>query len=374
MKKLLKRPLTITNFTKNSTFFIGIQNYKYFIDPLRPKANLLPKKEELLILKNKIEDYKNKINLLSTEKENKKINILDKYKNSLNSYFKPTVNVQSIYATRFIEIINILKQEEIKISLKNIQMIYKEKYKTKISLMTISRILRNKMKYKYRKTSIKNPLLNENRYKFMLGIFIKVILRSIRLGIKLLFIDETGVQLENNNYYSWQRDNEIFLGGAKTNLKKKLNLILAIDDEKVIHKELTYENIESKKMVQFFKELLAKMGDKKSEYLFIMDNATYHLNDELKKLLLNNKIKVLLNCPYYSTFNAIEYEFRSLKCFLYNYLIKDNKELMEKVETFLISKENGRIISKIYLNELEIYHAYAYEHSNDNLDEIYKDI
>ena len=163
MKKLLKRPLTITNFTKNSTFFIGIQNYKYFIDPLRPKANLLPKKEELLILKNKIEDYKNKINLLSTEKENKKINILDEYKNSLNSYFKPTVNVQSIYATRFIEIINILKQEEIKISLKNIQMIYKEKYKTKISLMTISRILRNKMKYKYRKTSIKNPLLNENR-------------------------------------------------------------------------------------------------------------------------------------------------------------------------------------------------------------------
>lgn len=127
-------------------------------------------------------------------------------------------------------------------------------------------------------------------------------------------------------------------------------------------------------MVQFFKELLAKMGDKKSEYLFIMDNATYHLNDELKKLLLNNKIKVLLNYPYYSTFNAIEYEFRRLKCFLYNYLIKDNKELMEKVETFLISKENGRIISKIYLNELEIYHAYAYEHSNDNLDEIYKDI
>ena len=87
--------------------------------------------------------------------------------------------------------------------------------------MTISKILRNKIKYKYRKTLIKNPLLNENRYKFMLAIFIKIILRSIRLGIKFIFIDESEIQLQNNNYYSWQRDDEIILGGVKTNLQKK---------------------------------------------------------------------------------------------------------------------------------------------------------
>lgn len=63
-------------------------------------------------------------------------------------------------------------------------------------------------------------------------------------------------------------------------------MILAVDDEKiVIHKVLTYENINSKKMIQFFEELLMKMGAKKFEYLFVMDNATYHLDSELKNFL-----------------------------------------------------------------------------------------
>lgn len=61
------------------------------------------------------------------------------------------------------------------------------------------------MKYSFVKTTVKNPLLNENKYKFMLALIIKVILRSIRQGIKLISLDESGFQLTNNNYYSWRQ-------------------------------------------------------------------------------------------------------------------------------------------------------------------------
>lgn len=86
-------------------------------------------------------------------------------------------------------------------SLKNIKKLYVIKYNCQISLQTISRVLRHKLKYHYLKTTVKNPLLEENNYKFMLLVFIKIILRSIKMGLKFLFVDETGFQLTNNNYY-----------------------------------------------------------------------------------------------------------------------------------------------------------------------------
>ena len=44
-----------------------------------------------------------------------------------------------------------------------------------------------------------------------------------------------------------------------------------------------------------------------------MDNATYHVNENIKKLLIENKIKTITNCPYFSHFNIIEIQFRFIK-------------------------------------------------------------
>lgn len=55
------------------------------------------------------------------------------------------------------------------------------------------RVMRYKLKYHFLKTNVKNPLLKTNNYKFMLLLFIKVLLRGVKMGLKLLFIDETGM-------------------------------------------------------------------------------------------------------------------------------------------------------------------------------------
>ena len=78
--------------------------------------------------------------------------------------------------------------------------------------MTISRVLRHKLRYRFLKTTVKNPNLKENNYKFMSAIFIKIILRSIKMGLTFLFIDETGFQLQNNNYYQWRKSDETIIG------------------------------------------------------------------------------------------------------------------------------------------------------------------
>lgn len=61
--------------------------------------------------------------------------------------------------------------------------------------MTVSKILRHYLNIHYLKIIVKNPILKDKNYQFKLIIFIKVILRSIKLGIKLILLDETGFDL-----------------------------------------------------------------------------------------------------------------------------------------------------------------------------------
>ena len=342
----MKQKLTITNFNKNSTFFIQTPKYIRFIDSDKSKKNLHPNESEFSKFIEEINKIEEIIGNNDLKKNDNSIEILDNYYQSLKNYFVPIANIKNDYASNILEIIKEFRRKEIKISLKHISVKYKEKFKQEISLMTISRVLRHKLNYHFLKTSIKNPIINNNNYKFMLAIFIKSIFRIIKLGLKLMFIDETGMQLLNNNFYDWRTKEEIITGGAKNDLKSRLNLILAIDKEKIIHNLLTYENIDTNKMKQFFKELIELLGEKKAEYVLIIDNAAYHLTDDVKKLLLDNKMKVLTNCPYYSSFNGIEYIFRALKSNLYKNLYKNKNELKNSVIEFLLSNKNKVTITK----------------------------
>ena len=98
--------------------------------------------------------------------------------------------------------------------------------------MTISRILRYHFNIHYMKTKLKNPKLEKIQYLFMKHFFIKGTSRAIEQELKFIFLDDSGFQLENNNYYCWREKNKDITGLASKNLKIKLNLILAINDEK----------------------------------------------------------------------------------------------------------------------------------------------
>ena len=47
----------------------------------------------------------------------------------------------------------------------------------------------------------------------MTFIFIKGILRSLYLGLNLIFRDETGFTLTNNNLKMWRKNHQDILGG-----------------------------------------------------------------------------------------------------------------------------------------------------------------
>ena len=102
-----------------------------------------------------------------------------------------------------------------------------------------------------------------------------------------------------------------------------------------------------------------------------MDNATYHVNENIKKLLIENKIKTITNCRYFSHFNSIEFEFRFIKKQLNGNLFKNNEELKNNVIKVIDSEDNKNCIRKIYLKELKLYYDYANAHKNDNLDDIF---
>jgi len=114
----------------------------------------------------------------------------------------------------------------------------------------------------------------------MKHLFIKCISKSINNGLKFIFLDESGFQLENNNYFAWRKKNEDLTGGATKGLKIKLNLILAINDSKIIHYYyLTYEPINQINFLKFLEEMKNKIEPiELKNYIIILDNARFHLS------------------------------------------------------------------------------------------------
>lgn len=276
------------------------------------------------------------------------------------------------YGIKVRNIIEILEKDKIKISLHNIQQKYLEIYKEKKSLMTFSRIMKYHLNKHFIKTTVKNPKLNKNLYKFLSHFFIKGIVRSLKLGLKLIFIDETGFQLENNNYYCWRCYKEEIQGGATIKLKDRINLISAVDDKEIIHFKIINKTVKHNDFIDFMEEMKDKIGENEiKKYVLIMDNAKYHLHKQVKKFVLNHKLKILTNCPYLSKFNGIEYVFRTIKTQIYKKLINNKKELKKNIIGIINDIKTAKIIEKIYLKELREYSDFIKKNENTDLNELF---
>jgi len=77
------------------------------------------------------------------------------------------------------------------------------------------------LKFHYRKTILKNPKLSGENYMVMGYIFIIGIVKAIMNKLDIIFIDETGFMVSNNNLYIWRKNGEIIVGGPKIDVKKK---------------------------------------------------------------------------------------------------------------------------------------------------------
>ena len=181
--------------------------------------------------------------------------------------------------------------------------------------------MRKKLQLHFRKKTIKNEILITHEFIKYSFFFLKIICRAINMGLKFIFCDESGFFLFNNNFYNWSFDKEeIFFRKGKN---EKVNLLLAVSNEKVFHFKINKENTTSSVFKVFMDELLQKMSKEEREsHIIILDNFSGHLTYDLFQFYQENNMKILFNIPYFSTFNMVENVFRLIKNITYKNYIK----------------------------------------------------
>ena len=252
------------------------------------------------------------------------------------------------------------------ISIKKIRELFYKQNGYYISKTKIFNIMHRKLKYHYLKTAVKNKMLCDKKYITMNFFFLKIILRALKFDANFIFIDEAGFYISNPNYRCWRKKNQDVYNKITT--KKKLNLIMGINKEKIIHYELTHENTNSKTFLNFMTNLYNKLTEEeRKKAILVLDNLTAHLTGELFNFYKQKGIKTLFNTPYLSKFNMIEYCFRSLKNITYKKRYKNIKELKKDISILINDGYLERHLIKLYKETLENYLFYINDNKSINL-------
>ena len=85
----------------------------------------------------------------------------------------------------------IIKEKKESITLRMMPNEYEKEFNKKTNLNKISKILKYELNLLYRKTILKNPRLEAKSYILMTFSFLKEISRNLKLGLDLVFLDET---------------------------------------------------------------------------------------------------------------------------------------------------------------------------------------
>ena len=146
----------------------------------------------------------------------------------------------------------------------------------------------------------------------------------------LICLDESSIQvgigfsrgriLMGKRLYKDTTSNEIF---------KKYTLIVAINNNKTVKWELYKKGgIDTLRLIEFLKELLKNTKNK----LIILDNASSHRNDTIKKFIKDSGNDYLHILPYKHYQNAVEQYFNELKYYIKQKQPMNYKKIKESVE------------------------------------------
>ena len=162
------------------------------------------------------------------------------------------------------------------ISTRRIKSEYIKKYKDYISHNTIYKIMKNILGYRFVKCCVKTQKLKETEAIKQTFFYIKIFLRALRMGLSFIFIDESSIFTQNNNYKIWKLPEEEIHTEIKDTLKR--NLLLAVNKEKTIYYKITEKSTTSNEFQNFFFQILSCLSEEeKSRTVFIMDNHSSHL-------------------------------------------------------------------------------------------------
>lgn len=314
----------ILNFNENHYYLFNVTRHKNLLLGINDLNEIKLNQEEINFLQSEIDTCES-INIKNQKKLS--IKIIPEFFEILRKINKYDLK-NSEYAKKITFIISELKKKNITITLKQIAKQYEGFYGKKNSISTVSRILKNHLGMRYLRTSIKNPKLEENNYLLMSFIFIRIFIKSLLLDLKIIYVDETGFLLQNNNYYTWRCEDEQIINGPKNKSKERLDLILGVSNKNIIHKIFLKGSVNTKIFLDFLREMIKDLTDEeKKKIIIVMDNATYHVGYEVVQFFKEQKIKGLTICPYRSPFNMIELVFRFVKNIIYKNIYNTMEEL-----------------------------------------------
>ena len=350
----------ILNFNETHFYLFNVTRYKNIIQDINDLNDIKLNNEEINIIEKEI-DTAASINDNNQKKIT--IKIIPEFFDFFGKIKKFDLK-KSEYSKRISFIIDDLKKKNIALTLKQIAKQYEIFYGKKISITTVFRILKYHIGMKYLKTSIKNPKLDDNNYLFMTFIYIRIFLKSLLLDLNIIYLDETGFLLENNNYFTWRGEKEVILDGPKNKSKERLNLILAVSKNKIIHRQFIRQSIDTKIFIGFLEGIIQQMTEEeKRKMIIVMDNATFHIGYGVINFFKENKIKGLTICPYRSNFNMTELVFRHIKNITYKNIYKKMDDLKNSIESILISNSLQNTLVNLYKETLQQYLVFLQDYN-----------
>ena len=350
----------ITHINENSHFIYDNDFGEDYLNRIKNKNLLKLNKEEIMFLENEIQKLEFEKSL---EKGENIIFIEQSMANDIKNYFQVEKNDNDLNQFLRKEISN--NRDRRDFSLRKLSKKYFDETGKYISKSTVHNCLRKQLGLKYLKSTIKTKKILEEKNIINSLAFLKVIIKCLKLKFHIIFLDESSIQNDNNNYYSWRFPNEELFG--EIGPKKKLNLLMAIDEEKIIYYEINKENTDEAVFLNFMDKLNHEIIEKKlTPYVIIMDNLSCHKTSNLIDFYIQNKINILFNTPYLSTFNAIELSFRNIKKFLYTKYFSSIEEVEAQVKLYLNNEKMAKGIKENYKETLIKYKNFNHDYCNLN--------
>jgi len=128
---------------------------------------------------------------------------------------------------------------------------------------------------------------------------------------KIISIDETHIDTHITSIYGWNVKGKKIYTKKYVKYKKRFTIIMAINNNKVIHYKIINNSANSKDFKIFLLETNKKYVLKNHNLL--MDNARIHHAKIIKSLINDMKCTALFNVPYCPEYNPIEMTFSKIK-------------------------------------------------------------
>ena len=250
----MKNP-SITKFNELSLFIYDIDEGEKYIYSVGNANKLKLNDKELLSLYNENNSIENeKIN----DKKEKVIFLEDSIKKDLDEYFKINIETSD-------PLLSFLKKEymenknRVGFSSRKLAKKYYNETGNTVSHVTVNKTLKS-LGMRYLKVSPKtNKILSDENLLSTMTV-LKIISRCIKQKISIIYLDESTIININNNLKTWIIPGETLYSEIEP--RKKYNLIMAINENGVIHYEINSQNTNDEIFLSFIKNLIIKIDEK----------------------------------------------------------------------------------------------------------------